>query len=158
LQSQQAFLRGQLDGMSVDALGTLRLAPKAERLTALAEPFVLSAAPHPDGWVVGTGNSGKVLLVSRDGKVKELFTTAERAGCAVWVDKAGNVFAGSSPNGKVYRLAANAKDAKPDVAGKVAAAAQATVWFDPKQTYIWQLLGTGDDDLLVATGTQGKLF
>lgn len=152
LQSQQAFLRGQLDGMSVDALGTLRLAPKAERLTALAEPFVLSAAPHPDGWVVGTGNSGKVLLVSRDGKVKELFATAEPEVFAVWVDKVGNVFAGSSPNGKVYRFAA---DAKADAAGKPATAA---VWFDPKQTYIWQLLGTGGGDLLVATGTQGKLF
>ncbi|HEV8239903.1 MAG TPA: hypothetical protein VGS57_11095, partial [Thermoanaerobaculia bacterium] len=155
LQSQQAFLRGQLDGMSVDSLGTLRLAPKAERLTALAEPFVLSAAPHPDGWVVGTGNSGKVLLVSRDGTVKELFATAEPEVFAVWVDQAGNVFAGSSPNGKVYRFAAAAKDAKPDAAGKPASAA---VWFDPKQTYIWQLLGTGDGDLLVATGTQGKLF
>ena len=148
-QSQQAFLRGQLDGMSVDSLGTLRLAPKAERLTALAEPFVLSAAPHPDGWVVGTGNSGKVLLVSRDGKVKELFTTAEPEVFAVWVDAKGTVYAGSSPNGKVYRFAA---DAKLDAAGK------ATVWFDPQQTYIWQLLGTGDGDLLVATGTQGKLF
>ena len=27
LQSQHAFLRGQLEGMSVDSLGTLRLAP-----------------------------------------------------------------------------------------------------------------------------------
>jgi hypothetical protein len=151
-QSQQAFLRGQLDGMSVDSLGTLRLAPKAERLTALAEPFVLSAAPHPDGWVVGTGNSGKVLLVSRDGKVKELFTTAEPEVFAVWVDAKGTVYAGSSPNGKVYRFAA---DAKADAAGKLPPAG---VWFDPQQTYIWQLLGTGDGDLLVATGTQGKLF
>jgi hypothetical protein len=152
LQSQQAFLRGQLDGMSVDSLGTLRLAPKAERLTALAEPFVLSAAPHPDGWVVGTGNSGKVLLVGRDGKVKELFTTAEPEVFAVWVDGKGNVFAGSSPNGKVYRLAVDAK------AGADGKAPAATVWFEPKQTYIWRLLGTNDGDLLVATGTQGKLF
>ncbi|HXT52746.1 MAG TPA: hypothetical protein VN811_17025, partial [Thermoanaerobaculia bacterium] len=155
LQSQQAFLRGQLDGMSVDSLGTLRLAPKAERLTALAEPFVLSAAPHPDGWVVGTGNSGKVLLVGRDGKVKELFAAAEPEVFAVWVDAKGNVFAGSSPNGEVYRLAADSKDAKADATGKAPAA---TVWFEPKQTYIWQLLGTKDGDLLVATGTQGKLF
>ena len=147
LQSQQAFLRGQLAGMSVDTLGTLRLAPKAERLTALAEPFVLSAAVHPDGWVVGTGNSGKVLLVGRDGKVKELFATAEPEVFAVWVDPKGTVYAGSSPNGKVYRY----RDGK------------ATVWFEPKQTYIWQLLGIesgrkGESDLLVATGTQGKLF
>jgi hypothetical protein len=211
LQSQHAFLRGQLEGMSVDSLGTLRLAPRAERLTALAEPFVLSAAPHPDGWVVGTGNSGKVLLVGRDGKVSELFATAEPEVFAVWVDSQGTVYAGSSPNGKVYRYRADAAKAKrsaaaaatapatasktqsgaaaassasavaatpadsaatatttaqPATAGATSnaqaapasAASPATVWFDPQQTYIWQLLGTRDGDLLVATGTQGKLF
>jgi len=142
LQTQQAFLRGQLDGMSVDTLGTLRLAPRAERVTALAEPFVLSAAPHPDGWVVGTGNSGKVLLVGRDGKAKELFATAEPEVFAVWVDAKGTVYAGSSPGGKVYRY----RDGK------------SVVLFEPQQTYIWQLVGTADGDLVVATGTQGKLF
>src|SRR5438128_4511680 len=86
LASQQAFLRGQLAGLSVDALGTLRLAPRSERLTALAEPFVLSAAAAKDGWVVGTGNSGKVVHVGRDGKVQELFTTAEPEVFAVAVD------------------------------------------------------------------------
>ena len=211
LQSQQAFLRGQLEGMSVDSLGTLRLAPKAERLTALAEPFVLSAAPHPDGWVVGTGNSGKVLLVGRDGKVSELFATAEPEVFSVWVDAKGTVYAGSSPNGKVYRYgadearakaaaapaapaavppAATASAAAPSSAqagtapaptnpsapataatttsppaaaaaatsAAAAAASSATVVFDPQQTYIWQVVGTKDGDLLVATGTQGKLF
>jgi hypothetical protein len=142
VQSQQALLRGKLEGMSVDSLGTLRLAPKPERVTNFGEPFVLSAAPHPDGWVVGTGNSGKVLLVGRDGKVKELFTTAEPEIFAVWSDAKGTVYAGSSPSGKVYRYA----DGK------------SVVWFDPKQTYIWQVLGTKDGALLVATGTQGKLF
>lgn len=208
LQSQQAFLRGQLEGMSVDSLGTLRLAPKAERLTALAEPFVLCAAPHPDGgWVVGTGNSGKVLLVGRDGKVSELFATAEPEVFAVWVDPRGTVYAGSSPNGKVYRYRADEVKAKATAAPAptapaaaptaspqagtaapaptnpsapataastpstpaaaaapaaastpAAAASNANVFFDPQQTYIWQLLGTKDGDLLVATGTQGKLF
>ena len=67
-----------------------RSPPRHERLTALAEPFVLSAAPHPDGWVVGTGNSGKVLLVGRDGKVKELFATAEPEVFAVWVGRQGH--------------------------------------------------------------------
>jgi hypothetical protein len=142
LQSQAAFLRGTLEGISVDALGTLRLAPRAERLTALGEPFVLSAAPHPEGWVVGTGNGGKVLLVDRQGRARELFATAEPEVFAVWVDGAGTVYAGSSPNGKVYRF----RDGR------------ASEWFAPGETYIWQLAGAADGALLAATGTQGKLF
>jgi hypothetical protein len=142
LQSQQAFLKGQLEGMSVDALGTLRLAPRAERLTALEEPFVLAAAVHPDGWVIGTGNAGKVLLVGRDGKARELFATSEPEVFAVWADGEGTVYAGSSPNGKVYRHRAG----------------QTEVWFEPGETYVWQLAGTPDGALLAATGTQGKLY
>ena len=149
LQSQSSFLRGKLEGVSVDALGTLRLAPRAERLTALAEPFVLSAASHPDGWVIGTGNAGKVLLVARDGQVRELFATAEPEVFAVWAAADGTVFAGSSPNGKVYRW-------RPGHAGAAPAAAE--VWFEPGETYVWQLAGTADGALLAATGTQGKLF
>ena len=141
LQSPEAFLQGTLEGLSVDALGTLRLAPRAERLTPLEEPFVLSAAVHPDGWVVGTGNDGKVLLVKRDGTVEELFSTAEPEVFAVWADPKGVVYAGSSPDGKVYRW-----DGK-----------TATVFFEPHETYIWQLAPQGND-LLVATGTQGKLY
>lgn len=142
LQSQQAFLRGTLEGMSVDALGTLRLAPRADRLTALDEPFVLSAAVHPEGWVVGTGNAGKVVLVTRQGAVRELFATAEPEVFAVWADADGTVFAGSSPNGKVYRHRQG----------------QTEVWFEPGETYVWQLAGAPGGALLAATGTQGKLF
>jgi hypothetical protein len=141
-QSQEAFRKGELDSISVDPLGILRLAHRAERLATIEEPFLLSAAAHPDGWVVGTGNAGKVFLVSRDGKTTELFTTAEPEVFAVWADDAGVVYAGSSPDGKVYRHAGS----------------ETTVFHDPDQTYIWDLEGDRKGNLLVATGTEGKLF
>ena len=142
-QSQPAFLAGTLEGLSVDPLGRLELAHRAERLTALAEPFLLSAAAHPDGWVVGTGNAGRVLKVDREGRVTELFAAPEPEVFAVWADADGTVFAGTSPRGKVYRIAAG----KP-----------AEVFFEPGETYIWDLARGDDGSLLVATGTQGKLF
>ncbi|HZF09426.1 MAG TPA: hypothetical protein VFE33_11600, partial [Thermoanaerobaculia bacterium] len=43
-QSQSAFLAGTLSGVSVDSLGRIELAPRAERLAAVAEPFLFSAA------------------------------------------------------------------------------------------------------------------
>jgi len=142
LQTQAEFLKGTLDGIGVDSLGTLRLADRAERLVEVGEPFVLSAAEHPDGWVIGTGNAGKVLLIDRSGNVETIHTAVEPEIFAVWVDPDGTVYAGSSPNGKVYRI----RDK------------EASVFFDPEEIYIWDLARSAGGELLVATGTDGKLF
>src|SRR6202040_3961025 len=127
-QSAIGFLGGKLTGIRVDALGRVRLAPRAARLATIGEPFVFAAAQLPAGaggpgrrgerqarsWVVGTGNSGKVLAIDADGKVRELFVAAEP-----------EVFA---------------------------------LWTDPGETYIWALARDAAGRLLVATGTQGKLY
>jgi hypothetical protein len=146
-QSQAGFLAGTLEGVSVDSLGRMELAPRAERVASLSEPFLLSAAAHPDGWVVGTGNAGKVLWIDRKGKTTELMAAAEPEVFAVWADPDGTVFAGTSPRGKVYRIA-RGKDG----------AWKSEVFFEPGETYIWDLARATDGALLVATGTQGKLF
>src|SRR5215207_8628082 len=141
-QRQAGFLSGTLEGVSVDSLGRMSLAPRAERVASLSEPFLLSAATLPDGWVVGTGNAGRVLKVDRKGQVIELFAAPEPEVFAVWADPDGTIFAGTSPRGKVYRI----------TGGK------GEVFFDPGETYIWALARAADGGLLVATGTQGKLF
>ncbi len=143
-QGQETFLEGTLEGISIDPTGTLRLADRATRIAAVDDPYVFSASVHPEGWVLGTGNNGRVLLLDRSGAVRELFETEEPEVFAVWVDDDGTVFAGSSPEGKVYRLAAGASES--------------TVLFDPEQTYIWALARDQAGRLLVATGTEGKLF
>jgi hypothetical protein len=148
-QTAIGFLGGKLTGISVDALGRMRLAPRTLRVAQIGEPFVFSAARIPggatgagDSWVVGTGNSGKVLAVAADGRVRELFTAPEPEVFALWADADGTVFAGTSPHGKVYRIAR----------GKGA------VFFDPGETYIWALARDARGRLLVATGTRGKLY
>jgi hypothetical protein len=144
-QSQGAFMAGTLEGVSVDSLGRIQLAPRVDRVASLAEPFLLTAAVHPDGWVVGTGNAGKVLKVDRKGEVTELFAAPEPEVFAVWADPDGTVYAGTSPRGKVYRI--------PPGKG-----AKGEMFFDPGETYIWALARSADGGLLVGTGTQGKLF
>ena len=142
VQSQAGFLTGTLEGVSVDSLGRMSLAPRAERLASLSEPFLLSAASLPDGWVVGTGNAGRVLKIDRRGQVTELFAAPEPEVFAVWADPDGTVYAGTSPRGKVYRISGG----------------KGEIFFDPGETYIWALARAADGGLLVATGTQGKLF
>lgn len=148
-QSQAAFLTGTLEGVSVDSLGRIELAPRVERVASLAEPFLLAAAAHPDGWVVGTGNAGKVLKIDRKGTVTELFAAPEPEVFAVWADPDGTVYAGTSPRGKVYRISPDKGPGK---------SAKGEVFFDPGETYIWALARSSDGGLLVGTGTQGKLF
>ncbi|MFN7963810.1 MAG: hypothetical protein U0002_21280 [Thermoanaerobaculia bacterium] len=142
VQTREAFQAGTAAGVSVDALGRLQLADRYQRLAGVDEPFVLSAAALPDGWVLGTGNSGKVLKLSRKGSVETLFTAPEPAVFAVRAEADGSVFAATSPKGKVYRIAGG----------------KAEVYFDPGETYIWALERAADGSLLVATGTQGKLY
>ncbi len=142
LQDQPGFLGGTLDGISVDSLGTLRLAARAERHSGLEEPFVLAAAKHPEGWVVGTGNDGRVTLVRPEGGVELLFETEEPEVFAVAVGADGSVYAGSSPDGSLYHWAQGVLQRRIELG----------------QTYIWQIIPRSDGTLLVATGTEGKLL
>src|SRR5690606_2894865 len=61
VSTQADFLKGTVDGLSVDAAGRLRLGPDVERLADPDAPFVWSLAPFGDAWLAGTGNDGKVL-------------------------------------------------------------------------------------------------
>jgi hypothetical protein len=141
-QTAAAFAAGTLEGASLDGLGRLRPAQRVARVAAPDEPFVFAAARNGERWVLGTGNAGRVLEVSATGGVRTLFTTPEPEVFAVWVDPDGTVFAGSSPNGKIYRY----RDGRSEP------------WFDPKETYIWALLRASTGELLAATGTDGKLY
>ena len=58
------------------------------------------------------------------------------------MDRSGALYAGTSPDGKVYRIE-NGK---------------ATEYFAPKARYIWSLAVGPDGALYVGTGDQGKVF
>ncbi|MCZ6727242.1 MAG: hypothetical protein O7A98_07775 [Acidobacteria bacterium] len=141
-RSREDFLVGELEGLAIDADGALRRAAHFERFAEIEEPFVFVAAVDSDGWVLGTGNSGRVLQVASDGEVSTLWTAPEPEIFALWIDDDGTVFAGSSPNGKVYVL-------KEGEAREV---------FDPAETYIWAIARSPWGDLLVATGDGARLY
>ncbi|MDH3524148.1 MAG: hypothetical protein OES32_11225 [Acidobacteriota bacterium] len=141
-QSRQDFAAGELHGLAIDAEGALKRARSFERVAEIEEPFVFAAVPAGDGWILGTGSSGRVLRVDPDGRVESLWTAPEPEIFALWADPDGAVFVGSSPNGKVYRLAAGGAEEV----------------FDPQETYIWALARAPWGELLVATGDEGRLY
>ena len=141
-RSAEDFLSGEIDGFAVTSRGELRPGPSLEKVAAFTDPFVLSQATAPNGdRFFGTGNDGKVYRL-RGKELKLLFTAPEPEIYAVTFHD-GALYAGSSPNGKVYRI--DPADGK------------SSVFYDPKQAYIWALEFAGSD-LAVATGVEGKLF
>jgi outer membrane protein assembly factor BamB len=136
------FLAGEVEGFAVTSRGELRPGPAVQKVAAFTDPFVLSQTTGANGdRYFGTGNEGKVYRL-RGNDLKLVWTAPEPEVYTVaWHD--GALYAGTSPNGKIYRV-------DPD-AGK------STVVYDPKQAYIWSIAFSGDD-LLAASGVEGKLF
>src|SRR5436305_1788149 len=142
VRSTEDFLAGEVDGFAVTSRGELRPAPAVKKIASFTDPFVLSQATAPNGdRYFGTGNDGKVYRL-RGNDLKLVWTAPEPEIYTIaWHD--GALYAGTSPNGKIYRVDADA--------GK------ATPLFDPKAAYIWAIDFSGND-LLAATGVEGKLF
>jgi outer membrane protein assembly factor BamB len=137
------FLTGEIDGFAVTSRGELRPGPSLEKIATFTDPFVLSQTSAPNGdRFFGTGNDGKVYRL-RGKELKLLFTAGEPEIYSIAFHD-GRLYAGSSPNGKVYRI--DPADGK------------SSVFFDPKQAYIWAIDFLGNGDLAVATGVEGKLF
>ena len=72
-----------------------------------------------------------------------LYDAAELDVTALAIGRDGAVYAGTSPDGKVYRITADGK---------------ADVYFDPGDKYIWSLAVMTDGSLAVGTGDSGKLY
>jgi Bacterial Ig-like domain (group 3) len=137
------FLAGDVDGFIVTSRGELRPGPVLRKLAGFSDPFVFAQTSAPNGdRYFGTGNDGKVYRL-RGTDMKLIYTAAEPEIYSIAFHD-GAVYAASSPNGKIYRI-------DPE-------AAKATVFFEPKQAYIWTIDFLANGDLAVATGVDGKLF
>jgi WD40 repeat protein len=148
MSGYQDFLRGRMSGLSLTRDGKLVIGPKMETLFTSDQPEIWTVAKAPAGspnagsLYLGTGNGGRLYRVDGAGKASLVWTADQPEIFAVTVDSKGVVYAGTSPDGKVYRIE-NGKAAE---------------YFDPHARYIWALQFSSDGALFVATGDQGKIF
>jgi sugar lactone lactonase YvrE len=143
LEGARTFLEGDIEGLSLDSDGRLRLGASPRPLFDPEAPNAWCVARDARGVLyVGTGNDGRVLRV--DGtKGSVLFDAEELEVHAVAVGPDGRVYAATSPHGAVYAI---------DAAGK------ATRFFDPEETYVWALAFDRAGALYVATGGEGRVY
>ena len=143
VNSRAEVLKGDARDVSIDADGTISLAPKLTEVFKTGQQFIWSSAIDASGNVyLGTGGDGKIFKVTPNGMGSQFADLAELNVSAIVIGKNGEIFAGSSPDGKVYRI---------DASGKT------EVYFDAKEKYIWAI-AVLPDGIAVATGDNGKIY
>src|SRR5688500_9396557 len=144
VSSQADFLKGDVEDLSIDSDGRVFLGPAASVLGETSAPFLWSIVAGPDGSLLaGSGNEGKVLKISRDGKVTTFFDAAELEVHAIAPAPHGGLYVASSPDGKIYSVAADGSS---------------KTLFDPEDKYIWALASDASGALYAATGDKGVIY
>lgn len=142
--TQNDFLKGDVENLSIDTRGQLVLGPATELVYETAAPFIWSVVAGPDGTMfVGTGNEGKVYRVDAQGKGAMFFDSAELEVHAMALGPNGVLYVGTSPDGKIY---------------KVDRTGSATTFFDSQDKYIWALAVDPKGNVYAATGDKGTVY
>jgi sugar lactone lactonase YvrE len=143
IEGTRAFLEGELEGVSVDSEGRLRLGPAPRPLFDPEAPNAWCVARDARGVLyVGTGNEGRVIRI--EGGAGSVLLDAEELGVhALAVGPDGRVYAATSPDGAVWAIDATGKKSR---------------FFDPAEKYIWALAFDASGGLVVATGGEGRVY
>ncbi len=141
--TQDELENGKALGVSIDALGQLRLAPAVHERLRATVPYLWCAASDAAGNVyVGGGNPALVLRLNEKSKPDTVFTSTEMAIFALaWSQN--TLYIAAAPEGQIYRQSGNAK---------------AQPFFKPEAKYIWSLIPRADGALYVATGEPGRIY
>jgi hypothetical protein len=143
VSTQADFLKGDVEDLSIDSDGRVFLGPAASLVAETSAPFLWSIATGPDGTVwAGSGNEGKVLKITRDGKVSTFFDAPELEVHAIVPAPNGGLYVATSPDGKIYALSADGT---------------AKTLFDPEDKYIWALAVDQSGHVFAATGDKGVI-
>lgn len=145
LATQAGFLAGEVDGIAVTENGRLRLGLTSNVVYEGTMPALWTL--HADGTSLlgGTGNQGHVVQVDARGESRVLVDVPELEFHAIATAPGQPVYAGSSPDGRVYRVERNAP-------GKF------DPFFDPAEKYIWAMTLAPDGTLYVGTGDPGRVY
>ena len=136
--SQEAFARGEADGVSITREGTVLLAPELQAAADTGEEFVWALAEGRGGRLyIATGNGGKIFAFDGSGEPVLLFDSPEVAIFSLAVGPAGILYAGSSPDGIVYR---------------VAPGREPEMFCRTGDEHVWALVVDGQGGLYAATG------
>ena len=152
--------KGRPQGVAISSDGSLAAAPAISQTATTPSTYIWALAGDASGNAyAATGSPAAVLRIARDGKTTTMFRTKDMSVQAIALGPDGSVYAATLPEGKVYRIPADATDLD---------AEKATVVFDPKKLegvkpeaapkYIWDLVFGPDGALYIATGGPAAVY
>lgn len=145
VNSRADVLKGEAKGVSISETGAITLAPGLSEIFKTDQPYVWSSAVDRNGNVfLGTGSDGRIYRVAAANGAGALFADLNELNVsAMAFGSGGELYAATSPDGKVYRIAANGTP---------------EIFFEPNEKYIWSLAVMNDGSLAVGTGENGKIY
>jgi hypothetical protein len=175
----EEFEKGTPQGVALTSDGHLREGPAVSELAVTPSTFVWSVAVDKSGTAyVGTASPATVLRIAAHEKPVTLFETKDLSVQVVRLGPDGAVYAATLPNGKVYRLKADATTKqdeasatvvfdlgkldgktsgdKPEVKAEDGKADDGKT--DAKSHYIWDLTFDAAGKLYIATGGPAAVY
>ncbi len=163
--------KGTATGVAIRSIGGLELAPAFKMLYATPSTYIWAIAADDAGNIyAATGAPARVYRITPDGKPSIIFEPQELQVQTLVVASNGVIYAGTAPDGKVYKIEHtrnksmkseakagdnNEKDATKPVLDP---SWSSTVFFSPGTKYIWDLTLDKVGDLFVATGDHGEIY
>lgn len=145
LDSADDFFGGELRGTAVHSDGSVRAGAATERVEIPNVPIAYSLARRGDTTFIGTGTSGVVYRLDRRG-LEKLADTKELLVSSLAFGRDGALYAGTLPNGRIYRIEPRSGRTK--------------LFSTPEGAkHVWALhYDKARGELIAATGPHGRLF
>ncbi len=146
LNEASDFEKGNLKRLALRNDGRLSLSPAIAEVFDAQTPYLWTIIEDSKGTLYSTGGgpgteTAKLIAVDAAGKGRVVTQFDGTFVYALALNAKDELFAATSPNGKVYKIT----DGKP------------VVFYDPKQTYVWGMAFDRQGNLYLATGDQGEI-
>ena len=144
-QGHTDFKKAELHNLSLSEDGTITTGPAIEVVSELEASIIWAAAQGKNGTLfIATGNKGRIQAIKPDGSIETIFEPEEMLARALALGPDGALYVGTSPNGRIYRLPGPGS--------------RAEIYYDPSETYIWDLKFDDKGNLFIATGNRGRVY
>jgi sugar lactone lactonase YvrE len=156
------FQQGEFKGTSLDSKGRLFIGPRIKEFEPVGREYYLALDTAANGDIyIGTGHNGSLFRIPAasnapppagakqkppPARAKEIFSSEELDIYGVVVKKNGDVFAATSPDGKIYKISTTDKTKK------------GSVFFNPGEKFIWDLKEDLAGNLVAAVGNGGGVY